>query len=429
MSSQLFRIQEHILPGQHIRHYPHSTANSQEEIINFVVKQYTPLENIHPRPGDVTIIGAHANGFPKELYEPLWEDILTRSKQYGLSIRNIWIADFAFQGQSGVVNEGKLGNDPSWYDHARDLLLMINHFRSEMPRPIVGIGHSMGGNNLVFLSLMHPRLLETLILIDPIVQRFASVQGNFVPSQASSRRRDRWPSRAAAAAAFRKSAFYQKWDSRVLDRWIEHGLRELPTALYTDDKGPPSSTPEGTAVDSAEIPKEVTLKTTKHMEVFTFMRPNWDPVPNRKTHADAASPYNSNWPFYRPEPSITFAQIPNLRPSVLYIFGTESTVSSGPFRADKLANTGIGVGGSGGVKEGNVKELMIQAGHLIPMEAVKQTAESCLEWLSERVGKTWRDEEAREAEEWARLSSREKSTMSEEYLRKLQGAKLDKPKL
>ena len=36
----------------------------------------------------------------------------------------------------------------SWSDHARDLLHMINHFRRDMPRPLVGIGHSMGGNNL-----------------------------------------------------------------------------------------------------------------------------------------------------------------------------------------------------------------------------------------------------------------------------------------
>ena len=36
----------------------------------------------------------------------------------------------------------------SWYDHPRDLLHMINHFRKEMPRPLVGIGHSMGGNNV-----------------------------------------------------------------------------------------------------------------------------------------------------------------------------------------------------------------------------------------------------------------------------------------
>ena len=65
MSNQIFRIREHILPGQHIRQYPHSTANGQEDIIKFAVKQYTPLDNLDPSPGDVTILAAHANGFPK----------------------------------------------------------------------------------------------------------------------------------------------------------------------------------------------------------------------------------------------------------------------------------------------------------------------------------------------------------------------------
>lgn len=33
-------------------------------------------------------------------------------------------------------------------DHGRDLLHMINHFRDQMPRPLIGIGHSMGGNHM-----------------------------------------------------------------------------------------------------------------------------------------------------------------------------------------------------------------------------------------------------------------------------------------
>jgi len=35
-----------------------------------------------------------------------------------------------------------------WYDHPRDLMHLINLKRDEMPRPIVGIGHSMGGAQL-----------------------------------------------------------------------------------------------------------------------------------------------------------------------------------------------------------------------------------------------------------------------------------------
>lgn len=45
------------------------------------------------------------------MYEPLWDDILLQARRHGLSIRNIWIADVSFQGQSSVINEALLGND------------------------------------------------------------------------------------------------------------------------------------------------------------------------------------------------------------------------------------------------------------------------------------------------------------------------------
>lgn len=60
-----FRVVEHVLPSQYIREYPAATANEQEETLSLAVKQYIPLDNPNPQPGDVTIIGAHANGFPK----------------------------------------------------------------------------------------------------------------------------------------------------------------------------------------------------------------------------------------------------------------------------------------------------------------------------------------------------------------------------
>ncbi|CAK96186.1 hypothetical protein M747DRAFT_124249, partial [Aspergillus niger ATCC 13496] len=147
-SSGPFRVVEHIVECQHIREYPAATANGQEDVLNLVVKQYIPLDNPNPQPGDVTILAAHANGFPKELYEPLWEELYARSKANGFRIRSIWMADVAHQGESSVVNEDLLGNDPSWFDHPRDLLHLINVKRKEMPRPIVGIGHSMGGAHL-----------------------------------------------------------------------------------------------------------------------------------------------------------------------------------------------------------------------------------------------------------------------------------------
>jgi hypothetical protein len=67
MSSSVFRIKEHTLECQHVREYPRATARAQEDVLYLAIKQYKPLDNPHPREGDLTIIGAHANGFPKVL--------------------------------------------------------------------------------------------------------------------------------------------------------------------------------------------------------------------------------------------------------------------------------------------------------------------------------------------------------------------------
>jgi hypothetical protein len=113
MSSQYFRIDEHKIAASHIRGLPRSTATTQEDVLHMAVKQYTPL-NSSPKAGDITIIAGHANGFPKELYEPLWDELLKRCHQFGFGIRGIWIADVVHQGWSSVLNEDKLGNDRTY---------------------------------------------------------------------------------------------------------------------------------------------------------------------------------------------------------------------------------------------------------------------------------------------------------------------------
>ena len=131
MASDLFIIKEHILPCSHIREYPRATSSSQEDVLHLHIKQYTPRDNPDPQPGDLTIIGAHANGFSKELYEPLWCDLhrslATRStttrtpsnhdknpsaNPRPLRIRGIWIADVAHQGQSSLLNTSKPATTP-----------------------------------------------------------------------------------------------------------------------------------------------------------------------------------------------------------------------------------------------------------------------------------------------------------------------------
>lgn len=445
----MFRVKEHRVPAQHIRGYPHATRHAQEEVLHIVVKQYIPLSDAAVQQDAVTIIGAHANGFPKEVYEPLWEEILQRATAAGFAIRGMWIADIASQGGSGVLNEGKLGNEgehrsmclssintkcqpASWFDHSRDLLHMVNHFRSEMPRPLFAIGHSLGGANLVNLALIHPRLFEGQILIDPVIQRREFAPIDYGPTFMSSIRRDVWPSREAAKTSFLRSKFYQAWDSRVLNLYIKYGLRDLPTEIYPQAQR--ITRPDAASKQTQTMPpseetnntRQVTLTTTKHNEVYMFLRPNFelrdgqgqiisDPEKRRLAHPDL-HPYMQAQFFYRPEAPMIFSNLPYLRPSVLYIFGQYSELSAPALEAEKLSATGTDVGGSGGVEAGRVKGVTIKkAGHLIPMQRVAETAEACAQWLGEEM-KRWRENEAWLKTKWAETPENEKYTLSKKHL-------------
>ena len=65
MSSEYFTIKTHVVPGQYVRHYPGATLGSQEDVLQLHVKQYTPIGHDTIRVKGITVIGAHANGFPK----------------------------------------------------------------------------------------------------------------------------------------------------------------------------------------------------------------------------------------------------------------------------------------------------------------------------------------------------------------------------
>lgn len=118
--STVFEIREHIIPCTYIREYPRGTATEQEDILQLAIKQYIPLENPNPSSGDITIVATHGSGLPKELYEPMFDDLLSQTRNLNFKIRSIWIADAAHHGASGVLNETKLGNDRRFSPHCYD---------------------------------------------------------------------------------------------------------------------------------------------------------------------------------------------------------------------------------------------------------------------------------------------------------------------
>lgn len=270
-------------------------------------------------------------------------------------------------------------------------------------------------------SLFHPRLFTSLILLDPVLQgRFVERKPGKTdvrPIQFATFRKSSWPSREAARAELSKSPFYRSWDSRVLDRWVRYGLREVSSTTHGDVERGANEDPR------QESP--VRLTTTPSQEAFTFMRANFDgygvdgaPI-DRKTHADLDPNWPHIYPFYNASVHSVFERLPSLRPPTLYVFGSTSTISDAEQNAAKLAATGAGVGGSGGVAAGRVKGVTLDGvGHLIPMEAgaLTRTAEIVGEWIDREL-EIWRaDENEFRGSAWNRRSKREKREVDDRWV-------------
>jgi hypothetical protein len=78
---------------------------------------------------------------------------------------------------------------------------------------------------------------------------------------------------------------------------------------------------------------------------------------------------------------------------VLYVFGGQSDMCNPSMMRDKLENTGIGRGGSGGVAAGRVKSVFLDdKGHLLAQEAVTECADAATSFWGEEL-RRWREEE------------------------------------
>ena len=65
MSIPSLKVIEHTVLCQHVREYPNGVKPEGEGVLKLAVKQYKSLDPLEDSKNAVTIISAHANGFPK----------------------------------------------------------------------------------------------------------------------------------------------------------------------------------------------------------------------------------------------------------------------------------------------------------------------------------------------------------------------------
>lgn len=277
----------------------------------------------------------------------------------------------------------------------------------------------------MFLSYLHPRLLRSLMLIEPFIwDKDVAENGDLMALTV--KKRDIWSDRRAAVK--RGSPFFHIWDPRVVERWVQHGYRDLPTVTHPEFKANNSPNP------STGTP--VTLTTTKHQETFSYIR--FNPSQHRElglSDSDVSREANRPRPphdplffpdmvgdlypgqmFYRAEPILAWRGLPHIRPSTLFLSGGKSDLSRWGLM-DKAANiAGTGIGGSGGVPCERVKHVVFpKAFHTLPLEKVANIADALAPWISKELQR-WNEDERRIAEGWETLSPKERSSLSGEWM-------------
>ena len=95
----------------------------------------------------------HANGYPPECYQPLFELLQNEYHVFGMKLRPLW-------------EDAKPEEIQNWHPLSDDLLRFLPDFVVD---PVIGVGHSIGGIVTLRAALRDPGRFRALVLIDPVL--------------------------------------------------------------------------------------------------------------------------------------------------------------------------------------------------------------------------------------------------------------------
>ncbi|RPD76053.1 alpha/beta-hydrolase [Lentinus tigrinus ALCF2SS1-7] len=208
----------------------------------------------------VTLFMSHANGFPKEIWEPLLRQLTLEQEHANYKVDEIWSWEAANHGDSCLINADALGGLYDWRDNSRDILQFLQYYLPTTATPdglptalprladdeaesrrvhgltsrrMVYVGHSFGGCTVLRAAMEQPQLFKYLYMLDAMIQPIQEQAPK--PSESiknlvagAVRRRDGWSSKEEAHKGFSAIPFFKAWDPSTLDVYIECALYRAP---------------------------------------------------------------------------------------------------------------------------------------------------------------------------------------------------------
>ncbi|KAF8151943.1 Alpha/beta hydrolase family-domain-containing protein [Mycena galopus ATCC 62051] len=205
--------------------------------------RYVPSPELNPR-GPILVL-AHAYGSHKETWGPVIRHLFRlASEGAGPAIAEAWSIECPNHGQSAVINGPDIdrvwGADWDGWEYPRAMLAFINSRPAGVDfyeRELIAVGHSHGGNSLVLLHDMQPRLeFSSFILLDPTLGRESPAKDRMqrILTTLTWCKKDVWPNRKAASKYLSSQPGLRNWDPEVFKLYIEHGICDHFAAKYPD---------------------------------------------------------------------------------------------------------------------------------------------------------------------------------------------------
>lgn len=137
-----------------------------------------------------------------------------------------------------------LGHDPrypvrdNWPTLVDELIALVEGYG----RPVILVGHSLGGAVSMLAAHKRPDLARCVVMLDsPVVAgwrarvwqivKMLGLRERLSPGGIARRRRNVWPSRAAAYEHFIAKPIFQAWAPGALDDYLDHGLKPHPDGV------------------------------------------------------------------------------------------------------------------------------------------------------------------------------------------------------
>lgn len=162
---------------------------------------------------------AHGNGFPSPCYRQLMLPLEKRFDCYMID---------------------RLGHDTRFpvTEHWRYLVEeVIVSIKSQTTKPVIGLGHSLGGVLSLLAAIEEPSLFKAVILLDsPLLGRFKShmirvakalgIIDKVTPAHRTRLRREFWSTKEEARAYLKSRPLFKTFTDACLEDYITYGLQK-----------------------------------------------------------------------------------------------------------------------------------------------------------------------------------------------------------